>query len=333
MPHKHTRTHTRQRKRKIAHLERPKRRSLSTRGGSRATRVTPLLPGHLCERLRKSNANSFSSVSVEALRPEQRQSRCLQRSNGCRRGGGDRAGGQNNKCASEMKTHVGIHNLRGEKNQTETKKTPKKHILFVFLPLRAVSWLFRLLLFPPQAPDVAPRGKWGERRMSQPACCRKTRRGSRWHGNGYQKHPGDPAVYFLSLFFFYIFPFLPRSLLFSTMETELGPIWFGFSMNYHGLDPVSAVKAPKMSQLYPYPPYEYSTTCYRLPIVFSFVLVSDSTGDSVHEGKTWRKGEVALIYDPIAGTGATATHLDGLKGGASSPTWLNFIRDLSGFDL
>lgn len=61
--------------------------------------------------------------------------------------------------------------------------------------------------------------------------------------------------------FFTISPLVARSLLFSTMETELGPIWFGFSMNYHDLDPVSAVKAPKMSQLYPYPPYEYSTTC------------------------------------------------------------------------
>lgn len=25
----------------------------------------------------------------------------------------------------------------------------------------------------------------------------------------------------------------------------MGPIWFGFSMNYHSSDPVSAVKAPK----------------------------------------------------------------------------------------
>lgn len=36
-----------------------------------------------------------------------------------------------------------------------------------------------------------------------------------------------------------------------------------------------------MSHLYPYPPYEYSTVCSHLPIVFSFVLVSDSTGDNV----------------------------------------------------
>ncbi|CAK6976269.1 Hypothetical predicted protein, partial [Scomber scombrus] len=69
----------------------------------------------------------------------------------------------------------------------------------------------------------------------------------------------------------------------SYQKTALGLIWFGFSMNYHGLDPVSADKAPKMSQLYPYPPYEYSTTCSHLPIVFSFVLVSDSAGDNVLE--------------------------------------------------
>lgn len=89
-------------------------------------------------------------------------------------------------------------------------------------------------------------------------------------------------------------------------------------MNYHGLDPVSAVKAPKLSQLYPYPPYEYSTTCSHLPIVFSFVLVSDSNGDSVLKGKKWQKREVALIYDPIVGTAAAATRLDVLKGGSSA---------------
>lgn len=36
-----------------------------------------------------------------------------------------------------------------------------------------------------------------------------------------------------------------------------------------------------MSLLYPYPFYEYSTAHSRLTIVFSFVLVSDSTGDNV----------------------------------------------------
>lgn len=103
-------------------------------------------------------------------------------------------------------------------------------------------------------------------------------------------------------------------------------------MNYHGLDPVSAVKAPKLSQLYPYPPYEYSTTCSHLPIVFSFVLVSDSTGDSVLEGKKWRKREVALIYDRIVGTAATRLDMEAHRR-CSIATWLKFIKDLNGFDL
>lgn len=79
--------------------------------------------------------------------------------------------------------------------------------------------------------------------------------------------------------FIFHFPF------FHPTEKAMGPIWFGFSMNYHGSDPVSAVKAPKMSQLYPYPPNEYSTTCSHLPIVSSFVLVSNSTGNSALGGR------------------------------------------------
>lgn len=43
------------------------------------------------------------------------------------------------------------------------------------------------------------------------------------------------------LFCYFIFPFP----FFHPTETAMGPIWFGFSMNYHGSDPVSAVKAPK----------------------------------------------------------------------------------------
>lgn len=75
-----------------------------------------------------------------------------------------------------------------------------------------------------------------------------------------------------------------------------------------------------MSQLYPYPPYEYSTTCSHLPIVFSFVLVSDSADDNV------LVEDVALIYDPI---GAFATRFNTLKGASSLSsvgTWLKFIK-------
>lgn len=79
-----------------------------------------------------------------------------------------------------------------------------------------------------------------------------------------------------------------------------------------------------MSQLYPYPPYEYSTTCSHLPIVFSFVLVSDSAGDNVLEEDVAK--EVALIYDLIW---ASATRFNGLKGASSLSsigTWLKFIK-------
>lgn len=148
--------------------------------------------------------------------------------------------------------------------------------------------------------------------MSQLACCKKKQDGDR---DDTETDPRSTREIQHSIFF--NFPFLRRSLLFSTTETELGPIWFGFSMNYHGLDPVSAVKAPKMSQLYPYPAYEYSTTCSHLSIVFSFVLVSDSSGDSVLEGEEVAKREVALIYDSIVGTAAATARLDVLKGGSS----------------
>lgn len=40
------------------------------------------------------------------------------------------------------------------------------------------------------------------------------------------------------IFFFFCYIFL-------FPFPAMGPIWFGFSMNYHGSDPVSAVKAPK----------------------------------------------------------------------------------------
>lgn len=68
-----------------------------------------------------------------------------------------------------------------------------------------------------------------------------------------------------------------------------------------------------MSQWYPYPPNEYSTTLSRLPIVSSFVLVSDSAGNNALGGRRGN-GEGPLIYDPIA---ALASRFNGL-GGASS---------------
>lgn len=52
-----------------------------------------------------------------------------------------------------------------------------------------------------------------------------------------------------------------------------------------------------MSQLYPYPPYEYSTTCSHLPIVFSFVLVSDSAGDNVLEEHVAKESGIDIWSD------------------------------------
>lgn len=46
-----------------------------------------------------------------------------------------------------------------------------------------------------------------------------------------------------SFLFVLLFPF--SFSFFCPTERAMGPIWFGFSMNYHGSDPVSAVKAPK----------------------------------------------------------------------------------------
>lgn len=157
---KNTNTHVND-KRKMANLEHPKRCSLSTRD-KRATRVTSLLPRNLCERLHKSNANSFSSVSAEALRPEQRRSRCLQRSNGCRRGATEQEVRTTNVPVRWSPTLVFII---CEGRQTKPRKKQKnkrklrpfafqihfscvKLIPFVFLPLQAVSWFFLLFLFP-----------------------------------------------------------------------------------------------------------------------------------------------------------------------------------------
>lgn len=122
-------------------------------------RVTSLLPRNLCERLHESNANSFSSVSAEALRPEQRRSQCLQRSNGCRRGATEQEVRTTNVPVRWSPTLVFII-CEGRKTKPSKKREPKlrpfafqnhfssfEHIPFVFLPFQAASWFFLLLLF------------------------------------------------------------------------------------------------------------------------------------------------------------------------------------------
>lgn len=132
--------------------------SLSTRDRW-ATRVTSLLPRILCERLHKSNANSFSLVSAEALRPEQRWSRCLQRSNCCRRGATEQEVRTTNVPVRWSPRLVFII-CEGEKNKGEKKKmcllpfkttslaSNASDLFKFFLLFLAVSWFFLLLSAP-----------------------------------------------------------------------------------------------------------------------------------------------------------------------------------------
>lgn len=85
----------------------------------------------------------------------------------------------------------------------------------------------------PPAQDVAP--WWREWDIAQQPCCDKWNRDKDDIETDHKSTQEIQPKYFLFSFFFF----------FSTTERALGQIWFGFSMNYHGLDPVSAVKAPK----------------------------------------------------------------------------------------
>lgn len=136
--------------------------------------------------------------------------------------------------------------------------------------------------------------------------------GWRWHGNRSQKHSGDSTqVYFLFVFF-------------SSAETALGPIWFGFSMNYHGLDPVSADKAPKCPSCTLILPMNIQQLALVSPL-FSHLYWYLTVLVIMCWRKMWQR-EVALIYDPIW---ASATRFNGLKGSSSLSsigTWLKFIK-------
>lgn len=113
-------------------------------------------------------------------------------------------------------------------------------------------------------------------------------------------------LYFLSFFLFF------SSLLFSATETALGPIWFGFSMNYHGLDPVSAVKAPKCPSCILILPMNIQQLALVSPL-FSHLYWYLTVLVIACWRKMWQR-EVALIYDPIV---ATAIRFNGLKGVSS----------------
>lgn len=113
-------------------------------------------------------------------------------------------------------------------------------------------------------------------------------------------------LYFLSFFLFF------SSLLFSATETALGPIWFGFSMNYHGLDPVSAVKAPKCPSCILILPMNIQQLALVSPL-FSHLYWYLTVLVIACWRKMWQR-EVALIYDPIV---AAAIRFNGLKGVSS----------------
>lgn len=95
-------------------------------------------------------------------------------------------------------------------------------------------------------------------------------------------------------------------------------------MNYHGLDPVSADKAPKCPTCILILPMNIQ----QLPLIsplFSHLYWYLTELLIMFRRKMWQR-EVALIYDPI---GALATRFDGLEGDSSLNaigTWLKFIK-------
>lgn len=117
--------------------------------------------------------------------------------------------------------------------------------------------------------------------------------------------------------FFFVFSF-------SSTETALGPIWFGFSMNYHGLDPVSVDKAPKCPSCILILPMNIQQLALISPL-FSHLYWYLTVLMIMCWRKMWQR-EVTLIYAPI---GASATRFNRLKGASSLSsigTWLKFIK-------
>lgn len=110
----------------------------------------------------------------------------------------------------------------------------------------------------------------------------------------------------------------------SSTKTALGLIWFGFSMNYHGLDPVSADKAPKCPSCILILPMNIQQLAL-ISLLFSHLYWYLTVLVIMCWRKTWQR-EVALIYDPI---GASTTCFSGLKGASSLSsigTWMKFIK-------
>lgn len=120
-----------------------------------------------------------------------------------------------------------------------------------------------------------------------------------------------------SLFSFSVF-FFPAT------ERVLGLIWLGFSMNYHGLDPVSGDKAPKCPTCILILPMNIQQLALISPL-FSHLYWYLTVLVIMCWKKMWQR-EVALIYDTI---GALMTRFNGLKGVSSLSaigTCLKFIK-------
>lgn len=117
-------------------------------------------------------------------------------------------------------------------------------------------------------------------------------------------HKGTREIQLKSIFFFCFF--------FPATERALGLIWLGFSMNYHGLDPVSGDKAPKCPTCILILPMNIQQLALISPL-FSHLYWYLTVLVIMCWKKMWQR-EVALIYDTI---GALMTRFNGLKGVSS----------------
>lgn len=114
----------------------------------------------------------------------------------------------------------------------EEREKKRKHAVFFFPKF---VFLIPSALFASSSRRGAAEEMRRMRAISQPAWCDKWNADRDGMETDHKSTPEIPTKSIFSLFFFF----------FTSTETALGPIWFGFSMNYYGLDPVSADKAPK----------------------------------------------------------------------------------------
>lgn len=186
----------------------------------------------------------------------------------------------------------------------------EKRLRRVFLDL--FSWFPFALFLRLQLKTRHSGGRAKE--ISQLACCDK------WKGDRDDMetdHKSTQEIQHKTIFFLFF-----SSL--SSSETALGLIWFGFSVNYYSLDPVSVDKAPKCPSCILILPMNIQQLAL-ISLLFSHLYWYLTVLVIMCWRKMWQR-EVALIYDPI---GSSATHFSGLKGASSLSTigmWLKFIK-------